>query len=526
SILGLQVVARAKRRGLEITPRQVFSAPTVAELAALAADATPGQPVAARRPAPGPVPLTPIQAWFFSRPVPDRHHWNQAVLLQVAEALDPSVLAAALAVLLAHHEALSLRFTEEHAGWQASYAPAAGPPPASVVDLSALPPELAGAALRRIAPGVQASLDLHRGPLLRAVLLRWPAGGADRLLLVAHHLVMDAVSWRILLEDLEDAVQQLAAGRTCILPSPSTSFPEWARRLSLHAAAPELAAELSYWLAAARRLPTPLPLDGDGGANLAGGARSLHTRLGEAETRDLLQEAPKNLHADLLQLLLCALARAFATWTGSPRLLVDLEGHGREPLWSDVDLSRTVGWFTSLFPLLLELPPDGDELAALRRVKEQAQGCPGHGLGYGQLRFLPGAPPAGRDLAALPQAEVKLLYLGQMDRALPAATRFSEAPEDVGPTVSPCAPRSHLLDVTARVYGGELHVAWTYGERLHDRRTISNLAAALLDELRTLARRARAPAPDVYTPGDFPQAGLDAEELGDLMAQLQAGEGD
>ncbi len=529
SIVGLQVVARARKRGLVLTPRQVFEAQTIAELGALAAGAS----AAGRRsgPAPaaagGPLPLTPIQRWFFTLPLPERHHWNQAVLVQAPAPIDPRALRRALAAILDQHEALSLRFRREEGEWTATPAPPSGPPPApaaTAIDLASLSATDRGRALAAAAAAVHGSLDLGNGPLLRAVLFPCGAGEPARLLLVAHHLVVDAVSWRILLEDLEDALDQLAATGRIDLQAPSTPFHEWALRLREHASAAEVARQREYWLAAPRCKAYPLPVDLPGGANTVAFSRRVQTCLGQRDTRSLLVEAPRTLHAEMQILLLTALARAFRRWTGGRRLLVDLEGHGREGISQDVDLSRTVGWFTTLYPLLLELPDGDDELNGLRWIKEQVQACPAHGLGFGLLRFGAGDPALAAELAALPQAEVQLLYLGQMDRSLRSDSRFSEAPESSGESVSPRGPRAHLLDVNARVFGGELHVAWTYGEQVHQRQTIEGLAAALIDELRLLAERARTPGTQAYTAADFPQAGLSTAELGDLMAQLQGAE--
>jgi len=522
SIVGLQVVARARKRGLALTPRQVFEAQTIEQLAAVATSASASLAARPRPASATPLPLTPIQRWFFTLPLPDRHHWNQAVLIQSQLPIDPPALRAALAAILEQHEALRLRFHDDGGEWTAVAAAPAAAPPAAVVDLSRLPAGVRARTLETCATAAQGALDLGRGPLVRTVLFRWGNAEPARLLLVAHHLVVDAVSWRILLEDLEDALDQYGATGRVELQPPSTSFLDWALGLREHACSAAVARELDYWLAPPRHDVERLPVDFPGGANRTAAARTVQTHLGHADTQRLLREAPEALHADMQVLLLTALARAFRRWTGRRRLLVEMEGHGREPIFDGADLSRTVGWFTTLFPLLLELPEVDDETAGLRRVKEQVQACPSRGTGFGLLRFAASDLAAAARLAALPGAEVKLLYLGQMDHALRSGSRFAAAPESSGDSVSSRGPRSHLLDVNARVFGGELHLAWTYSATLHLRTTIERLAAAMIEELSRLAARARTPSPQPYTPADFPQAGLSADDLGELMAQLRS----
>ena len=515
SILAIQIVSRARRAGLWLRPRQLFLHPTVAQLARQVS-VVESAAEEAREAATGEVELTPIQRWFFEEEIPQRHHWNMPLLLELRRPADAGRLEAALERVAAHHDALGFRYAPSADGaWTQTRAAPGGPVPLERVDLAGVPADELAERIERRSEEAQAGLDLEHGPLLRAVLLE-PGGGApQRLLLVAHHLVVDGVSWRILLDDLQTAYEQLGRGEAVVLPHRTTSFRRWARRLAEHTARGGFDAELDFWLDEPRRMLRPLPVDSAAGraGNTAGASRTLSVTLDREATRALLQDVPAAYRTQVGDVLLCALARAFAGWTGEARLLVDLEGHGREDLFEDVDLSRTVGWFTTVHPVLLDLRGAEDEGASLKRVKEQLREVPGQGIGYGALRYLsPDAATRGR-LAALPRAEVSFNHLGQADAGLPEEGLFAMARESAGSGVSPEAPRQHLLEVNSIVLDGQLRVDWSYGAAIHRRATVEALAGRYLAELRRLVAHCVSAEAGGFTPSDFPLARLSQDEL-------------
>jgi amino acid adenylation domain-containing protein/non-ribosomal peptide synthase protein (TIGR01720 family) len=520
SILSIQVVSRARRAGVFVTPRQLFESPTVAGLARVAAGALSTR--AEQGPVTGPVELTPAQAWFFEREVPARHHWNMSQMFEAPEALDPAALERAVSHLAAHHDALRLRFREEDGAWRQENAAPDGRRHLLVVDLAAVAEERQRQALGRAAGQMQAGLELERGPLLRAALFRRGEGRSARAMVAVHHLVMDGVSWRILLEDLQTAYGQASRGEPPALPEKTTSFRRWAARLAEHARAGGFDAELPYWTDPARRGLAPLPVDFPGGreANTTGSTRTVSVALETGETTALLQEVPKAYRTQVGDVLLGALARAAAGWTGDGRLLVNLEGHGREEIFEGVDLTRTVGWFTTMYPVLLDLRGVHGEGETLVAVKEQLRSVPGKGLGYGALRWL--GPEAAREaLRGFPEPEVHFEYLGQFDQALSGDSLLRMAPESAGPDVDPRGRRQQLLVVSGGVLDGRLRMAFGYGEGVHRRETVEALAGRFLDELRRLVAHGASAEAGGYTPSDFPLADLDAETLRLLEEQLE-----
>jgi non-ribosomal peptide synthase protein (TIGR01720 family) len=257
------------------------------------------------------------------------------------------------------------------------------------------------------------------------------------------------------------------------------------------------------------------------GTNTAATARTLRVMLDAEATAALLHEVPEVYHTQINDLLLAALARSFRDWTGASTLLLDLEGHGREDLFADMDLSRTVGWFTTIFPLLLELPNQADPGVALRAVKEQLRSIPRHGIGYGLLRYLSQESAARDALAALPVAEVSFNYLGQVDQMLPEHGLFGPAQESPGPLHSPHGGRSHLLEINAIVAAGQLQLAWTYSAAVHRSATIERLADDMLAALRALIAHCQSPDAGGFTPSDFPLLGLSQDALDEIASQAR-----
>ena len=519
SILSIRIVSRARQEGLRLQPRQLFEHQTVAELARVAEEDTGVAAVVDTEPVIGPVPLTPIQRFFFEQESPEPHHFNQALFFACRHPLAPGLLRRALAALLEHHDALRLRFEASAEGWQQVSEAPSGESPCHQVDLRALPEARRTQALEAAAGAFQISLDLAAGPLLRCGLFELGDGEPQRLLLTLHHLAVDGVSWRILMEDLGTAYLRAEAGEPIGLPPKTTSFKVWAERLEERARGAEAATEVEGWL---ERLAVPsrdLPLDFPGEAearNTRRSARTVGATLSRPDTQALLLEIPSAYRTRINDLLLAALGQTLARFTGGKAPRIDLEGHGREDLFDDVDLSRTVGWFTCQFPLVLDLRGTDGPGDRIKAVKESLRSLPDNGVGYGILRYL-ASPELAEPLLDLPQAEVLFNYLGQVDAGESEDSPFAPAPESAGRAVSPLGLRTHQLEINGSVVGGCLQMLWTYSERLHRRSTIEALAEAFHNDLRALIEHCRSPQGFGYTPSDFPLVDLEQEALDRLL---------
>ena len=522
SILSIQVIARANQAGLVLTPKQLFQHQTIADLATIT-DTTQGVQ-AEQGIVIGPVPLTPIQHWFKEQNLPQPHHYNQSLLLEVPPDLNPELLEQVVRQLLRHHDALRLRFVQSGDYWEQMNATIEETVPLSVVNLSQMSSdEQQTAAIEAVASELQASLNLLTGPIMRVALFQLGIDQPGRLLIIVHHLMVDGVSWRILLEDLASAYQQLCQGEAIQLPAKTTSFQQWAQRLTEYGQSQALATELEYWLAQYESGVTCLPVDYpiDQQVNTVASAAIVSVSLSVEQTCALLQEVPSAYNTQINDVLLTALVQSLQAWTGERcSVLIDLEGHGREELFKDVDLSRTVGWFTTIFPVRLELRELNHPGSALKSVKEQLRRLPNRGIGYGILRYLSQDATTRSKLQSLPEAQVSFNYLGQLKWVDSKSFVLGSAKESCGPAHNQLGNRRHLLEVNGFVASGKLQLDWTYSEKVHQRTTVERLAQGFIQALQVLISHCQSSDVGGYTPSDFPLARLNEEKLNKLFTML------
>jgi amino acid adenylation domain-containing protein/non-ribosomal peptide synthase protein (TIGR01720 family) len=499
SILSIQIVARARAIGLKLSPRDLFQHQTIAELAKVV------QPLfdsdIETGPVTGEVPLTPIQQAFFNRQPKEPWHFNQAVLLTVPADIDEAALRQALAMILQHHDALRLRYRQVDGRWQQWYeAVSTGELPFHSEDLGHL---LQAQVLRERADFWQASLNLETGPLVRFVLFH--LGSESRLLWCIHHLAVDGVSWRILLEDLRTAYYQAAAGRPIRLPAKTSSFKTWAEHLFKWEESESFAAQAGYWRTLAPA--APLPIDNPASSNRIVDSQHYTVCLTPDTTQRLLNQVPVAYRTQINDLLLTALMLTLRDWTGAAHHLIDLESHGRADLFEEINLSRTVGWFTSLHTLSLQLPAETDLGTALKTIKEQLRNVPHEGVGYGVLRCL--------CRENLPQGQILFNYLGQFDQVV-RESDFGFAVEDSGRAFSLLGERQHLMEINGQITNGCLCLTWSYSGKQYRRQTIQELADNYQQQLQQLIEHCTTSYG--YTPSDFPLAALEQTQL-DQLAQ-------
>ncbi|KAF0865633.1 non-ribosomal peptide synthase/polyketide synthase [Pseudomonas sp. LD120] len=521
SIISIQVVSRARQAGIRFTPKDLFQHQTVQGLATVAEQGEGGLQID-QGPVRGATALLPIQQWFFDTPVPERHHWNQSVLLKPLKPLSAEALQQGLQALLEHHDGLRLKFVEEGPAWIATYAPlgqvTAAPLAAMQADaLLWLADDATEDSLQALCDTAQRSLDLQQGPLLRAVLFTL-RDGTQRLLLAIHHLVVDGVSWRVLLEDLHQALVQQAAGHAIKLPAKTSSSQAWAGQLQVYARSAALQQELAYWQAQLQDVESGLPCDRATDQVVIEDALSVSTELDPSYTQRLLQDAPVAYRTQINDLLLTALARVMTRWTGESSALVQLEGHGREELFDSIDLSRTLGWFTSVFPV--KLTPQPALADSIKLIKEQLRAVPNKGIGFGALRYL-GDAQAQAALAALAVPRITFNYLGQFDGSFDEPDAwFAPSTEAKGADQGAQAPLGNWLSINGQVYGGQLKLGWTFSRAMFDAATIQHLADDYARELKALIDHCSQPAHRGVTPSDFPLAGLNQQQLDQLPLVL------
>ncbi|MCB7162458.1 amino acid adenylation domain-containing protein [Bacillus subtilis] len=515
SILSIQIVSKANQAGLRITPKHMFEHQTIAELVNVMGEADMVEVEQGK--IEGSLPLLPIQKWFFEQNVCTPHHFNQSVLLTVRQALDQVLLQRAIGLLLVHHDALRLRFEKTHDGWQQTYGELDGTIPFSVVNLSGMSEDEQTKIIELEIAKAQASLNFSDGPLMQVVYFDLGAKKQARLLWVIHHLAVDGISWRILLEDLQTVYQQLSLGREVQLPPKTTSYQQWAQQLEAFAKSNEMKEEHSFWLDEKYRTPFELPVDDPNGKNTGTTIERITMSLSKEETDRLLHKVPLAYQTQINDVLLTALVQATTKWTGTSSLLVNLEGHGREEIGGQVHLSRTVGWFTSLYPVLLDLSGIDKHNDALNAIKEQLHCIPNKGVGYGVLRYLSEDDQVKQKLQGLPQAQISFNYLGQFDKILSDSELFTEVKELVEESIGPDTSRYHMIDVIGLITDGQFQIQWVYSKEMYNHSHMEQVARYFIEALGNLIDHCTSLNADGYTESDFPLAEVSSEKIDQLL---------
>ena len=453
----------------------------------------------------GEVALTPIQQWFFEQEFAEPHYYNQAVLLEADPELNSQWLELAWQKLVEHHDALRLRYSKGEGGWRQWNVAKEENQFFQIVEEN-------GQELDQVINEMQKGLDLEHGPLLRVTYVK-----PNLLVVVIHHLVIDGVSWRILLEDLDIAYRKQCQGKEIRLPAKTTSYQKWAADLSRASETARYEEELKYWVGDESQTFDEMPKDGGSGSNREVDRGCVKVELDERQTRQLLQDVPGVYHTQINDVLLAAMLGAWQRWTGKHGLLIDLEGHGRESVIPGIEVSRTVGWFTIVYPVRLNAERNDDIGQRLKTIKEKLRQVPGQGIGYGVLRYVNKDAESSSQLHQQPCAEVSFNYLGQLDAALSQHGLFTSVRPLEENSRGANNRRSHLLEVEARVHEGRLQVQWIYSREIHLRTTIEQLAKRFVAALGEIIQHCLAPGAGGFTPSDFPLARLDQQTI-DLLS--------
>ncbi|GAA3728700.1 amino acid adenylation domain-containing protein [Salinactinospora qingdaonensis] len=545
SISSIQVVNRAYRAGWALTVQDVFTHRTPAALAAVAQPVTSEPAVQQHAVDPvGSMPAPPIVHWLLRRGEAI-HAVTQRQVVATPAGLTSATLTTALQRLLDHHGALRLRLDRDQA---TMHIPAPGAVDATGVFRRVDATGLAEAELTQtiVAAAHEAAHELapEAGQVLRAVWFDAGANADGRLLLLIHHLAVDGVSWRILLPDLAEAVAAHAQGRAPSLQPEATPLRAWARGLTEHAQSPEWTGQLDHWRAALAPTgdawPTaPVP---DPQRDTVATADTVTRELDPDTTAAVLSQIPDMFHGTVNDVLLAALAMAVATWRADvgarpdAPLLVDVEGHGREEgagIVAGADLARTVGWFTSLYPVRLDLTglDARDAMAggpaagtACKRVKEEVRTVPDNGLGFGMLRYLNGDTAA--ELAAGTAPLLLFNYLGRMPASRTRHWEMTPETWQVPLEFAPSLPLTHGLALNAVAEEDSagtvrLRARWTFGARLWRQDDVDRLARAWFDALAALHRHAAAPGAGGHTPSDMSLVSLQQSQIDRIESLLR-----
>ncbi|MFK7888465.1 MAG: amino acid adenylation domain-containing protein [Gammaproteobacteria bacterium] len=516
SILNIQIVGRARKHGLTLKPQQIFEHATVRQLARVVGDTE--QVLSEQGSIEGPVALNPIQSRFFERHATNPDHCNQNVVLCATGNINALMLEESLRHVLHHHDALRAKYEHVDNGWQQVLL---APEQVSVKldrrDISSVPAASHDIELESIIAEANKQLCLARGELVHAVLVERGDALPPWLVIVVHHLAIDGVSWWILLEDLQNTYGQLHDAHPVSLPPKTTSVRRFTAALTDYANSdPQRWAQAVTLPNAPAQLPADQPCEGH---FCAGEAAFVRTAFSRDDTTGMLVDAATSWRVQAPDVLLTALTTALNAWTGSSSALIDIENHGRENVSADVDVLRTVGWFTSLCPVALSVDSNAPASDQVRDVKDALRALPDRGLAYGAIRYLSSDADVRKTLADEPQPQIQFNYLGQWDRARAGGHYFTFT-RPISLSEDRDMPREHALAVDAIVYDGKLDVTWTFDPKRFNRKTIETLAQNFAAALRTIIESVRRGDAAALAPSDFPTAGLDQTDLDDLLSDF------
>ncbi|MHC0621451.1 amino acid adenylation domain-containing protein [Paenibacillus sp. M.A.Huq-82] len=507
SIKAIQVSTRLYKYDWMLEMKDLFQNPVIEKLSSYVQKA--GRK-SSQDPVSGEMALSPIQRWFFEQRFTDMHHWNQSIMLQGTHGFKESIVRQVFAKIMTHHDALRTVFLVENdsvvahiRGLEESLVHL------NVIDVRNQADE--ASVITEEAGLLQASFHLNEGPLIKLALFKTTLG--DHLLIAAHHLVIDGVSWRIILEDFALGYEQAMNGENIVFQDKTDAYPVWTNQLKAYAASKELIKERNYWQSMGDMSRTMLPRD-----KKAEQSKLIHTRstafeLSEVETEQLLKQVHHAYHTDVQDLLLTALGLSVQEWTLQDQLIVNMEGHGRDDLAGRVNVSRTVGWFTAQFPVVLDLKGPDDRGSQIKRIKEHVRRIPNKGIGFDLLRYM--APEEIR-LNMAQKPEIGFNYLGQFDSDV-TTKWFTVSPYETGEPMSPDAERLFTLDVTALIQGGKLNVRFAYNIQEYHQTTILQLQDRFKKHLLDIMDHCLHKQGTEMTPSDLGDHELTMEELDGLV---------
>ncbi|WP_342552941.1 amino acid adenylation domain-containing protein [Paenibacillus sp. FSL R7-0652] len=507
SIKSIQVSSRLHQAGYKLEIRDLFKYPTISQLSL---HVKPVGRTIDQGEITGETVLTPIQHWFFESAFADQHHFNQSVMLYRKEGFSEETVCQVLQKLAEHHDALRMVFCKTEQGFIVRNRAVQEGELFTLDVFDLQDADNTSQAVEEKAANIQAGIDLENGPLVKAGLFRCMDG--DHLLLAVHHAVVDGVSWRILMEDFALGYEQAGQSKEIRFPAKTDAYRTWSEQLAAYANSPEMTKERTYWQAVEQIEVPTVPKDMEVHVTTQQDSESLFVHLTPEETELLLKRVHRAYNTEMNDILVTALGIAIRKWSGHERVRINLEGHGRESIGTDIDITRTVGWFTTKFPVVLETEPDRDTAYQIKQVKESLRRIPNKGLGYGVCRYLSksedhfvwGAEP-----------EINFNYLGQFDDDV-NQDEISISPYSSGSPTSDRQARSFVLDINGMVLDGVLSLDLSYSLKQYRKETIETFAQYFEQSLRELIAHCAGKEKTELTPSDLQFKGLTIAELEQL----------
>jgi amino acid adenylation domain-containing protein/non-ribosomal peptide synthase protein (TIGR01720 family) len=530
SIKVIQMASRLRQQDLKMEIKDIFENPTIKQLEKYI---KPMEIKTDQEPVEGEVALTPIQKWFFAKPFVHAHHFNQGVMFYRETGFDDRIVEKVFTAIVVHHDALRMayeiegnRVTQRGRGIREKLFDL------EVIRVSDKPGAKIEEEIEREADRLQRSIDLREGPPVKLGLFK--TGRGDHLLIVIHHLVVDGVSWRIILEDFISGYQQAEKNEEIRFQPKSDSFKSWSRELTKYADSKDLLKELDYWikLGAVKLEPLPRDYGVEREKKQMKYRESISITINREQTRKLLHEVNRAYNTEINDILLTGLGISIREWGQMENIAINLEGHGREPIIDGVDVGRTVGWFTSQYPVVLEINETDDLGVQVKSVKETLRKIPNKGIGYGILKYLtPAEKTNGPGFEIEP--EIGFNYMGefQFTREKSSACKHDDRMDNdaftitmstigCGERISPERPMNHALEISGEITGGRLHIVIDYNRYEYDRSSIKKLAEIYRSSIEKIIRHCSSKKEQEMTPSDLGDRELTIEELQDIREMI------
>ena len=517
SISSIQIIAKARNLGIELKASQLFDSQTIAELSLFAKES--GKESDESKAVTGKLALSPIQYWFFSTHKNAPHFWNNAVQISGAKESIPEHFKIATNALVAHHDAFRLSFIKTQSTWEAEILADSDLDSCflyeDVSDIKEL--EKQNSKITQIFREIQDKCDLKSGGLLKTIYFDCGALQANKVFIVAHHLVIDIVSWNNLLGDFRSILEQLKNGEPIKLRQKTASVKDWANRLMELSKSKEILDELPFWKAQKTDIKSfPVDFQTKSKSYPEKAIVIRNHKFSEKDTSLLLLQANEAYNTRVEDLILTALYFTICDWADTNKLLLGIERHGRSPKPMSLDVSNTMGWFTSFFPILLKAPAADNPGPAITAIKELLRDVPNEGIGYGILKYLTQDETISASLDQQPHLIFN--YLGVQntneDDKGPVFTQLWDSVRH------PLSERHYSMEINAFVSNNQLNINWSYAKEVYKESTIEDLIQRLDLKLKTVIEHCIEKEVGGYTPSDFPEADMSQDDLDELMRRL------
>jgi bacitracin synthase 1 len=513
SIKAIQISSKLRDYNLKVAIRDLLQHQTIKELSNYVTSTV---IQTSQEMVTGQVKLTPIQRAFFEHHYTVENHYNQSIMLYSKKGFDEKFVEKAFKKITKHHDALRMTFKKE--GNDVIQMNENDDSQVFQYLIYYVDVEDYESYIEEKANEIQRNIDLENGPLVNLGLFKTYDG--DHLLIVIHHLVIDGVSWRILLQDFELAYKQLEKGQEIVLASKTDSYMEWANMIYRYAKSPELMEQFSYWDNIETQSILPLEKDKNlSGERKLNDCETIRVILDEEYTDKLLRETNTAYNTEINDILLTALARTVRNWTDNGKILIDLEGHGREDISENLDITRTIGWFTAKYPVLFHLEDSCDLSNEIKIVKETLRHVPQKGIGYSILRYIT-LPMRNNSECFLLEPEICFNYLGQFDNDITSDV-FTTSSIGSGDNISKENTTPYSLSVGGMIVNNQLIIKFTYNTKEFYKETIDTLSSNYIMNLQEIIEHCSSKQEQEYTPSDFDDDNLSFIELDNLNEMLQ-----